>query len=322
MSVLADPAAVSPLVRARWAARRRAAGRAPQPHARPPRPGEADRRDAAAADVRRAVRVRVRERDPRPGGDYREYLMAGIFVQTLAFGVMGTAVGWRDMTRASSTASARCRWPARPCWSGARSPTWPRPCSRSSCSPRQRAARRLDGRCLRGVGGGRLRPAAPVRLRDDVGRRAARRRRARRRGGAGRRVRRDVPAHVPGQHVRRHARAAGGAARDRRVEPAQRGGRGRARSVGQPVRRDRPTSPGRSRTRSRSRSAGASRSCSSRSRSRCGGTGGRALRCGARRRRSSARSAVNGGIEERDEARRRSRATTCAHIRAQVVARR
>jgi ABC-2 type transport system permease protein len=31
-----------------------------------------------------------------PGGSYREYLMAGIFVQTLAFGIMGTAVGLAD----------------------------------------------------------------------------------------------------------------------------------------------------------------------------------------------------------------------------------
>ena len=45
----------------------------------------------------------------------------------------------------------------------------------------------------------------------------------------------------------------------------------------------------------------------------------RPLSCRARgvqrRRLASARGAVNGGIEERDEARRRSRATTCAHIR-------
>ena len=31
-----------------------------------------------------------------PGGSYREYLMGGIFVQTLAFGIMGTAVGLAD----------------------------------------------------------------------------------------------------------------------------------------------------------------------------------------------------------------------------------
>ena len=49
------------------------------------------------------------------GGDYREYLIGGILVQTIVFGVMGPATSMAtDMARASSTASARCRCPARP----------------------------------------------------------------------------------------------------------------------------------------------------------------------------------------------------------------
>ena len=100
MSVLADPTTVSPLVRARWAMS-----------------------DALAVARRNLTHVRhVPEKlidvtlQPLmfvalfayvfgnaihvPGGDYREYLMAGIFVQTLAFGVMGTAVGMaEDITK-------------------------------------------------------------------------------------------------------------------------------------------------------------------------------------------------------------------------------
>ena len=94
--VLADPTAVSPLRRARWAVG-----------------------DALLVARRNLTHVRhVPEKlidvtlQPLmfvalfayvfgnaihvPGGDYREYLMAGIFVQTLAFGVMGTAVGMAD----------------------------------------------------------------------------------------------------------------------------------------------------------------------------------------------------------------------------------
>ena len=37
---------------------------------------------------------------PLPGGgDYHEFLMAGIFVQTLAFGIVGPATGWRPTSR-------------------------------------------------------------------------------------------------------------------------------------------------------------------------------------------------------------------------------
>ena len=61
---------------------------------------------------------------PLPGyGDpnaYREYLMPGIFAQTIAFAAATTAIGMmrRHRTRASSTASGRCRWRARRCSPG------------------------------------------------------------------------------------------------------------------------------------------------------------------------------------------------------------
>ena len=57
-----------------------------QPPARPPDPREAARRHDPAGHVRAAVRVRLRQRHPRPGGNYREYLIGGVLVQTLASG--------------------------------------------------------------------------------------------------------------------------------------------------------------------------------------------------------------------------------------------
>jgi hypothetical protein len=59
-----------------------------------------------------------------PGGSYVDYLMPGIFAQTVVFGAIGTAVGLAtDLTSASSSASGRCPWPGRRCWRGARPPT-------------------------------------------------------------------------------------------------------------------------------------------------------------------------------------------------------
>ena len=64
---------------------------------------------------------------------YVDFLMPGVFVQTVVFGALTHRVGLADdLKRGSSTASARCRWPARRCWSGAPSPTSPATCS-SSC---------------------------------------------------------------------------------------------------------------------------------------------------------------------------------------------
>ena len=70
-----------------------------------------------------------------PGGNYVNFLMAGIFVQTVAFGSVGTGIGLaEDLHRGSSTGSAPCRWPARlsssaaPCQtSSATASAWP-PC--------------------------------------------------------------------------------------------------------------------------------------------------------------------------------------------------
>ena len=58
--------------------------------ARPPDPREAARRDAAADHVRAAVRATSSAASSHvPGGNYREYLIGGMLVQTLAFGMMG-----------------------------------------------------------------------------------------------------------------------------------------------------------------------------------------------------------------------------------------
>ena len=44
-----------------------------------------------------------------PGGHYIDYLMPGIFVQTVIFGAMARRPGWpRTCRRASSSASAPC----------------------------------------------------------------------------------------------------------------------------------------------------------------------------------------------------------------------
>ena len=49
--------------------------------------------DAPADHVRAAVPLRLRRRHPRPGVPYVDYLMPGIFVQTVMFGAVSTAIG-------------------------------------------------------------------------------------------------------------------------------------------------------------------------------------------------------------------------------------
>ena len=62
-----------------------------------------------------------------PDGSYREYLMGGIIVQTLAFAIMGTAVGIADDMRTGVVDRFRSLpMAARRCSPGARWPTcWP-----------------------------------------------------------------------------------------------------------------------------------------------------------------------------------------------------
>ena len=58
------------------------------------------------------------------GGDYKEFLMGGIFAQTIVFGCFGVAMALsNDRTTARSTASARCRSRAGPCSAATPSPT-------------------------------------------------------------------------------------------------------------------------------------------------------------------------------------------------------
>ena len=58
------------------------------------------------------------------GVPYVDYLIPGIIVQNIAFGGFVTAsVSTKTCTRASSTASGRCRWRVRRCWRAARCPT-------------------------------------------------------------------------------------------------------------------------------------------------------------------------------------------------------
>ncbi|MGZ4179275.1 MAG: hypothetical protein ACXVUL_01115 [Solirubrobacteraceae bacterium] len=59
-----------------------------------------------------------------PGYSYVDFLIPGIIVQNIAFGGFVTALGLNeDVPRASSTASARCRWRVPPSLRAARPPT-------------------------------------------------------------------------------------------------------------------------------------------------------------------------------------------------------
>lgn len=64
------------------------------------------------------------------GGEYIEFLLPGMFVMTVTFGIEATILAvTTDAERGSPTASGRCRWLARRSWSAAVLPTWPTPCS-------------------------------------------------------------------------------------------------------------------------------------------------------------------------------------------------
>ena len=108
--------------------------RRPQLRPHPPDPREAARRHAAAADVRAAVRLRLRRSDRGRRRHYREYLIGGILVQSLAFGMMGPAVVDGDRPRRGHprplplAADVAAGLPARPLHRRARRPQ----CWRSS----------------------------------------------------------------------------------------------------------------------------------------------------------------------------------------------
>ena len=103
--------------RLRWLVVRRLDPRQAPVLPHPPDPGEALRRDAAAADVRAAVRLRLRRRDRRPGrrrlpriSDRRDPRPDPRLRDDGPRGVDRD----RPRRRASSTASARCRCRGRP----------------------------------------------------------------------------------------------------------------------------------------------------------------------------------------------------------------
>ena len=70
--------------------------RSAQPAPHPPRAGPADLVHVAAADVRAAVRLRVRRCDRTPGHDYVDFVIPGLIAQTMFFGGFVTALGLAD----------------------------------------------------------------------------------------------------------------------------------------------------------------------------------------------------------------------------------
>jgi hypothetical protein len=76
-----------------------------------------------------------------PGVDYVDYLMPGVFAQSVAFGAIGTAVGLSTDLRSGILIRFRTLPMARPgpsrlsgYWSAIRRPRRPRACPSSSCS--------------------------------------------------------------------------------------------------------------------------------------------------------------------------------------------
>ena len=138
------------------------------------------------------------------GGDYKEFLMGGIFAQTIVFGVLRRGHGASPPTArtARSTASARC-----PSRAGAVLGGHAVANLIKSLLPivLMSICGLIVGWRTERLGRRGRRPTAlmlAVRLRDDLGRRAARQRALLARGRAGRRVRGDLPDHVHREHVR------------------------------------------------------------------------------------------------------------------------
>ena len=185
---------------------------------------------------------------PLPGGNYREYLMGGIFAQTIVFTCFGVALALANDRKNNAVD----RFRSLPIAKGAVLGGHAIANLLKSLLPivlMSLCGLLVGWRIRSGVARRRRRlPAADrVRLRDDLGRRAVRQPRQDARGGDGHRLRRAVPADVRGQHVRaahprqrrRQVRGhdARRAADDRRVEPGDDARQRRAHPVRQPGRR-------------------------------------------------------------------------------------
>jgi len=170
-----------------------------------------------------------------PDGSYREYLMGGIIVQTLAFAIMGTAVGLADDMGKGVVDRFRSL-----------------PMARSAVLAGRALADMLANLIALavlvvaglivgwgihdGVASAIAGFALVLLFAYDVGGDPARPGRAHARRGPGLRVRGRVPADVPRQHVRGDERSARRHPPSGRVEPDQRGRRRGARPVRQPDR--------------------------------------------------------------------------------------
>jgi ABC-2 type transport system permease protein/oleandomycin transport system permease protein len=105
-----------------------------------------------------------------PGPNYVDFLMPGIFAQTVAFGPVGTAVGLSGDLRTGIL--VRFRTPADGPDRGARRPDRRRPGLQPACRSRhdrRRLRRRIPQPARRGRPGRRDRPGGRVRIRDLLG---------------------------------------------------------------------------------------------------------------------------------------------------------
>ena len=169
-----------------------------------------------------------------PDGSYREYLIGGILVQTLAFGMMGPATSIATDLQEGVVDRFRTLPMARSAY------LLGHILAELGAGADRRSRARVTGLIV----GWRIHSDLPHALAGYgllllfasrcCGRDAARPRRALARRGAGRRVHGRVPADVPRHHVRAARRAAGVLA-DRGVEPDQRARRRGAELFGNPT---------------------------------------------------------------------------------------
>ncbi len=140
---------------------------------------------------------------PIPGGNYREYLMGGIFAQTIVFTCFGVALALTNDRKNNAVDRFRSLPIAKGAVLGGHAianliksllPIVIMSLCGLLVGWRIRSGVRRRRR--------RLPPADRLRLRDDLGRRAVRQPRQDARGRHGDRLRRAVPADVRGEHVR------------------------------------------------------------------------------------------------------------------------